>query len=466
MVKVSEQYPFSDVYEFQTKLERINMREEMEHDMKTGKGFYIRESQQNLKKSLKSPDSIYSEKFMKTLQDEDAYANRFSCECGATTGIDYARMECPICHTTVDFVGDDFSIFGWITIKEPYKIIHPNLYHTINAYFGSNNLQAIIEPDIDLNVNGKPMTRYDKKIYSAKLKRKYKKHAKVDEKYAGIGMMAFVEKFDEILEYFHQKNKKNKLGYYEDILENRDKLFIDSIPVYSTGMRPFKVEGGKFTFEGTNGLFNMMAKLAEKINEDKLKIHRIPKYRACLLWDMQNYYNKLYEEIASILAYKRGNIRLLVGGRCDFTSRAIITPDPKLRMDEVKLPYHSLVELLQQTIINILVTSFNISYAHAYSIWYKAQIRTDKRVWNIIENIIQCKDGIPVIINRNPTLNYGSILAMRCIGINDTFTMSMPLQILPPLNADCKVLLMQQCSGRILLNCWDVLINLETTIAA
>ena len=60
MVKVSEQYQFSDMFEFQTKLERINMREEMENDMKIGKGFYIRESQQNLKKSLKSPDSIYS----------------------------------------------------------------------------------------------------------------------------------------------------------------------------------------------------------------------------------------------------------------------------------------------------------------------------------------------------------------------------------------------------------------------
>ena len=39
-------------------------------------------------------------------------------------------------------------------------------------------------------------------------------------------------------------------------------------------------------------------------------------------------------------------------------------------------------------------------------------------------------------MKNRPTLNYGSILAMRCIGINDTFTMSMPLQILPPLNAD------------------------------
>ena len=40
------------------------------------------------------------------------------------------------------------------------------------------------------------------------------------------------------------------------------------------------------------------------------------------------------------------------------------------------------------------------------------------------------------MVNRNPTINYGSIIAMRCIGINDTYTMSMPLQVLSGLGAD------------------------------
>lgn len=35
-----------------------------------------------------------------------------------------------------------------------------------------------------------------------------------------------------------------------------------------------------------------------------------------------------------------------------------------------------------------------------------------------------------------PTINYGGILFMRCVGINDNFTMSVPLQILSPLAAD------------------------------
>ena len=39
-------------------------------------------------------------------------------------------------------------------------------------------------------------------------------------------------------------------------------------------------------------------------------------------------------------------------------------------------------------------------------------------------------------INRNPTLQLGSIMQMFCVGINFNFTMSVPLQILPPLAAD------------------------------
>lgn len=402
------QYPFNDMFEIETTFERINMSEEMQHDMNIGKGFFIKEPQ-GLKKNIKSSDSIYSDKFMKTLQDPNAYSDRYSCACGSTKGADYAHLLCKHCGTEVKFIGDDFSIFGWIKLKEPYKIIHPNLYKSLGSYFGVSTLQAIVEPDIDLNENGTRMTAYDRRIYDKKIKRKYKKHTKIDKTYAGIGMMEFVEKFDEILEYFHKKNKSKKIEVYNDIVQDKDKIFIDAIPVYSTGMRPFKVEGGRFTFEGTNAIFNIMARLAAKINEDKLSVYMIDKYRTSLLWDLQERYNALYLEIQKILAGKKGNLRLLVGGRCNFTTRCIITPDPTLRIDEVKLPYHSMVELLQQTIINILVHSYNISYAHAYSIWYKSQIKKNQRVYEIINNLIRSKNGIPMIINRNPSIRTAEV---------------------------------------------------------
>ena len=49
--------------------------------------------------------------------------------------------------------------------------------------------------------------------------------------------------------------------------------------------------------------------------------------------------------------------------------------------------------------------------------------------------------GLPVLINRNPTISYGSILQMYCVGISDPtekfeYVMQLPLQILPLLAAD------------------------------
>lgn len=402
-IKTTLQYPFNPDYEFRTKLVRLDFSKEMEKDMEKGKGFFIKEPQA-LNKALKSSDSIYSDKYMKTLQDPDAFTDKYSCECGATQGLDFAGMTCDICHTEVKYVGDDFEIFGWIKLKEPYVIIHPNLYKSLETYFGVSTLAMMIEPNIELNENGLPMTAYDKKLQARKRKDKRrfsKKKSKVDTTFANIGMMQLHDRFDEILEYFHEKNKTKKLDYYQDILDNKDKIFIHAIPVYSTGLRPFKTEGGRFTFEGTNAIFQIMAKLAAKVNQDSLAIYNIPKYRNSLLWDLQERYNALYKECEAILSGKKGNIRLLIGGRCNFTSRSIITPDPTLRINQVKLPYHGLMELLQQTIVNILTKSYSISYSQAYMMWYRGQIKEDPRLYKIIDNLIKANDGINVLINRN-----------------------------------------------------------------
>ena len=78
--------------------------------------------------------------------------------------------------------------------------------------------------------------------------------------------------------------------------------------------------------------------------------------------------------------------------------------------DQIRLPFHGLCELLQQRIINILVKTYNFSYAEAYKKWYKAQITgNDQVVYDIIDGLIKDSPngGIPFLINRNPTIAYG-----------------------------------------------------------
>ena len=94
---------------------------------------------------------------------------------------------------------------------------------------------------------------------------------------------------------------------------------------------------------------------------------------------------------------------------------------------------------MQQQIINVLIRTYNISPSDAYEIWCRARTKKDPRICEILDAMIKNShngQGIAVIINRNPSINYGSILSMHCVGYSDTLTMSVPLQILPLLAAD------------------------------
>ena len=86
----------------------------------------------------------------------------------------------------------------------------------------------------------------------------------------------------------------------------------------------------------------------------------------------------------------------------NFTSRCVIVPDQTLRIDQIIIPYAAAVELLQQTIINILQKSYNMSYNDAYNMWFMAQTEKDTRIEKIILSIIANYEyGIPVLLNRN-----------------------------------------------------------------
>lgn len=130
-------------------------------------------------------------------------------------------------------------------------------------------------------------------------------------------------------------------------------------------------------------------------------------------------------------------IRQLFGGRYNFTARSVIVPGPELRIDEVALSYPCLCGLLQQQIINILHKSYSMRYNDAYKLLHESMHHENPMIRQIIEGIIKSTDnGIPLLINRNPTIALGGILAMHCTKIADGFVMQIPLPILEGLAAD------------------------------
>jgi DNA-directed RNA polymerase beta' subunit len=382
-VNIKLQYPYSDKYEYQTYIERLDLDKVREEDIKSGKGFIIKEPK-GIKNDIKLQDGIFSNRFGSTLHDVDSFIDRYRCSCGMTRGSINHGMTCDSCGTMVKFVDDDMSIFGWFVIKEPYFVIHPNLYMSLQAFIGATRLDNIINPEVEVDEDGKEVSR--------KVKKK-------DEPYKGIGMMEFRDRFDEIMQFYLRKYP-HKLDYFNDLMANKDIIFTRSIPVFTTLLRPVQLDNASLKYEKTNEDYQMLNTLVFRINNTKLSIYRKKKQKLLLMYDAQTHYNNIYTELKNILSKKKGDIRSSIGGRYAFSSRSVITQGTDLMPDQVRLPYHGLCELLQQVIINILVRTYNCSYANAYKRWYKAQLTFDQVVYDIIDGLIKDSNkGLPILIN-------------------------------------------------------------------
>lgn len=80
-----------------------------------------------------------------------------------------------------------------------------------------------------------------------------------------------------------------------------------------------------------------------------------------------------------------------------------------------------------------------MQYHQAYMYLERHAEDNDPLIYKIIEGFIKhdCDGkGIPLIINRNPTIAYGGILQVYCIGISEGYTMAISLPILIGLAAD------------------------------
>ena len=84
-LSVNLTYPYSDTYEYETRLTKINLDEERIKDFKTGKGFPI-QSSRNIKTDVRNQLGIFSSRFGSTMSDVDSFNGKYRCKCGFTKG--------------------------------------------------------------------------------------------------------------------------------------------------------------------------------------------------------------------------------------------------------------------------------------------------------------------------------------------------------------------------------------------
>jgi hypothetical protein len=230
----------------EVKLVKLNWDKECERDFIVGRGFEVTEPAFKSKEE-KSMYGIHSPLFATDYEDEDAFAERYSCKCGEFKGRVYENEICPYCGTKVKFKDVDLKIFGWIMLKS-HKIIHPIFYKMLESIIGSKIFPEIIQYD-------KSITR-DGIVVDKKGKNPFK----------GIGLIEFYERFDEIMDYYTIK-KKNKKELIQEVMHEREKVFASCIPVYSSVLRPAMFKGETYFYNPFDKKYNVIFSLSRLLND-------------------------------------------------------------------------------------------------------------------------------------------------------------------------------------------------------
>ena len=407
------------------RLEVVNVDAECKKDIDSGNGFFItNEEDFNEKTGTRTIDGLFSPLYGADTFTDSSSDEMYRCECGNLTGGIYEGEICSECGTKVVFTDSKLSIMGYISLGN-YCIINPTVFGWLEHAIGGKELQSIIKFNNKFNVNGKNVSTRTK-----------------NSPYNGIGLIAFRDNFDEIMDYYLQKNKRK--DYYDLIQEYRDCIFTHYVSVYSALLRPLVKDESKISVFNVNRSYSVILANAKNVQSidtqsgvDKTMVIESS------LYEIQTEFNTICTNdiVKTVLSSKKGIIRgSLTACRVDYSGRFVISAGVGLTTNQVNLPYIAGCELMRPLIIKALSSMENINIREANSMVDNALRQFDKKIWLLMYYIIKKSKNPPMLmVQRSPSLLQES---MRLMTINmiksdiHDLTLDVPTAILSGMNAD------------------------------
>lgn len=322
-----------------------------------------------------------------------------TCECGdpSMSGEFNVGRTCRFCGTKVsEKFADVLEYETWIEIPDGFPpILHPMVYLTLSNWL-NKVLPTILDPRIE--------------------------NEKLDKFIHGRGYTYFYENFDEIIEvlattYPPTAKKEVVASTLEYLQKYRDRLFCRHLPIASSSLNVMTVNKGRKSFDPqAEVILRAVVEISESVLAVQNGIKR-PGYIDKSILGFSELYMEYVVGIIKRNNKKEGPIKHEgFGSRMMFTGRAVITPMLGSHSpDEVKLPWKLFVAMYQLQIVNKLVNVYGYSMPDALAVHREACFRHVVEIEEIARTLIQespC-DGMPVIMGRNPTINFGSIQLLR-----------------------------------------------------
>lgn len=357
----------------------------------------------------------------------------YKCACGNKSGRKYNGITCTDCSVKVESAV--VRRRNYAKIELPIKILNPLFYFLILE----------IKPSAQLIINN--MLDYKKSYIFKNNEISILKEG--DEEGELLKGLSGVIKYIKYL----VENRKDPFG--EFIKNNIEKAEIQNILVIPPAFRPCSRDpNGSYISDEINRLYTTIITRVNHINQIPIQVSEDNTIYEVNFKHLQKLCLDLYKYIFEKLSKKKGLIRAnILGKRVDFSGRAVISPEPSLKLDECGIPYTMILEMFKPELTTYLINKrLGKRYNQIVRLIDECIKNDDYQLYPYVEKF--CEDKI-CILNRQPTLHRLSILGFK-IKPNKGNTIQIHPLVCPPFNADFDG---DSCTADITIRIKDKLVN-------
>ena len=382
-----------------------------------------------------------------TTYDGDSLEVLPHCDCGKTKGVYNTGVRCPECGTKCLSVTErPFESVLWIEPPEGVvTLINPHVWIILNERFRSGNvsiLEWLTNPTMQIPTDKEPDAI--KKLIKAGMHKKR-------------GLNYFYHHFDEIVDLLLngkviiKDSPADRQELLDFIARSRDKIFCQHLPIPSKlALITEKTPMGTYADASMRPAVDAVRTISSIENSVlPLSIRKRESRTTKAIMQLAEYFADFYY---NSMRPKEGWPRKhLFGARIHFSARGVISSISDAHHDkEVHLPWSMSVMLYKLHLINKLLRrgyTPNQANQHIYEHTLKYSIVLDEIFQELIaegpffQNIVKTtsQTGLPILVQRNPTLTRGSIQQLFAALIKTDpgdNTIGVPTPILDAWNAD------------------------------
>lgn len=345
----------------------------------------------------------------------------YCCACNRTTykGRSNTEKTCPICG--VDITSNEERRKRFARISLPFAVMNPIFYYIICSVKTSmktilNDLFAF-KYYIIINDNGS-IEKYEN----------YHDIPEEDRYAALIGLEGAIHLIDKIIDEDDRQE-------YQYLRDNYQKITMEDVLVIPPDFRPCgNNNSGAIIADEINSHYSMLIMRTNQIKAVPFTITDDSELYKTNFKHIQTMILKLYDYILERMSRKKGLIRSsILGKRMDFSGRAVISPDPTLKIDQCRVPYWMILEVLKPQLAAHLVNRRVCKkYNQSVKLIEDCIKSRDTSLFDITSEFCE---GQMCILNRQPTLHRLGVLGFK-VTIHLENTIQIHPMVCHPYNAD------------------------------